>query len=241
MANQHGKRLDPEEILRRLPREGGDLFRGVSAWALDVPGLRRSVREDLQEGPGRILRRSVWDDPKQDSARLLIDVVECSSAAEAVKALLDRLEWNQLAVVPAGPQGLGIASFAHAEGAPPAVFFARANLSVSVASFARRAVPVVPIAMALDRRLVAEPAPGGPELRVEAEGGARGGPVLLRVVIPFQLVEESHVRYRARGGTLAIRDDQVVVISVAGAEVQVDVYAEEAGRPGGAGRVVIPR
>ena len=241
MTNQRGNRPEAEEILRRIPRDGGDLFRGVSAWSADVPAWRRSVREDLQEAPGRLLRRTVWDDPKDETARVVVDVVECPSAAEAVKALLDRLEWNQLAEVPAGPPGLGIASFAHPEGVPPAVFFVRANLCVSVASFARRAVPVVAVATALDRRLVAEPASGGPPLRVEAERGARGGPAVLHVVVPFPLGDEGHLRYRARGGTLEIRDDRVVVIPVPGAEVLVDVFAEEAGRAAGAGRVVIPQ
>jgi hypothetical protein len=102
-------------------------------------------------------------------------------------------------------------------------------------------VPVIPVATVLDRRLVAVPTAGGAPLRVEAERGTRGGPAVLRVVIPFRLGEEGHVRYRARGGTLEIRDDQVVVIPIAGAEVQVDIFAEEAGRVAGAGRVDIPQ
>jgi len=241
MANQRSKRPDVEEILRRISQDQGDVFRGAWAWAEDLPGWRRSVREDLQDAPGRRLRRTVWDDPEHESARVVVDVVECASAAEAVKTLLERLEWNQLAEVPAGPQGLGIASFSHPEGVPPAVFFARANLCVSVASFARRAVPVVPVATALDRRLVAEPALGGPPLRVEAERDARGGLAVLRVAVPFRLADEGHLRYRARGGTLEIRDDRVVVILVARAEVQVDVFAEESGRAAATGRVVIPQ
>lgn len=240
MANQRSKRPDVQDILRGIPQDQSDLFRGVVAWAEDLRGWRRSVREVLQDAPGRILRRTVWDEPDHESARVVVDVVECASAAEAVKALLERLEWNQLAEVPAGPQGLGIASFSHPEGVPPAVFFARANLCVSVASFARRAVPVVPVATALDRRLVAEPAVGGPPLRVEAERDARGG-LTLRVAVPFRLADEGHLRYRARGGTLEIRDDRVVVIQGARAEVQVDVFAEEAGRAAGTGRVVIPQ
>jgi len=241
MAKQRGNRPPAEEILRRIPRDEGDLFRGASAWGEDVPDWRRSVREELQEATGRRLRRTVWDDPKSESARLVVDVVECPSAAEAVRALLERLEWNQLAEVPAGPQGLGIASFAPPEGVPPEVMFARANLCVSVGSFARRAVAVLPVAAALDRRLVVTPMAGGAALRVEAERGGRGGLVVLRVVVPFRLGEEGHLRYRARGGTLEIREDQVVVIPVAGAEVQVEVFAEEAGRAAGAGSVVIPQ
>jgi hypothetical protein len=229
-----------EEILRQIPRGESDLFRGASAWAADVPDWRRSVREQLVEAPSLLLRRTVWDDPGSE-ARILIDVVECGSAAEAVRALFDKLEWNQLAELPAGPQELGVASFTHPEGVSPAVFFARANLCVSVVSFAQRAAAVLPVATALDRRLMAEPAVGGPPLRVEAERGARVGPAVLRVIVPFPLAEEGHLRYRARGGTLEIRDNQVVVIPVADAEVQVDVFAEEAGRAAGSGRVVIPQ
>ena len=243
MANRQGKRPDAEEILRRIPRDEGDLFRGASAWALDVPGWRRSVREELTETADRKLRRTVWDDPRDGSTRILVDVVECASAAGAVQALLDRLEWNQLAEVPAGPEGLGVASFAHPEGVPPAVFFARANLCVSVASFARRAAAVVPVASAIDRRLVAVPSSGGPSIGVEMGPGPRapGGPAELRVIVPFELGEEGHLRYRARGGTLEIRADKVVVIPVAGAQVQVDVFAEEPGRPAAAGRMILPQ
>jgi hypothetical protein len=241
MANRRGGRPDAEEILRRIPRDEGDLFRGASAWAQDLSGWRRSVREELQEAADRRVRRTVWDDPRGSSARILVDVVECPSAAGAVQALLDRLEWNQLVEVPAGPEGLGVASFAHPEGVPPAVFFARANLCVSVASFARRAAEVVPAASAIDRRLVAVPAAGGPSLGVELEPGPRGGPAELRVTVPFQLGEEGHLRYRARGGTLEIRADKVVLIPVPGAEVEVNVFAEEPGRAAGAGRMILPR
>jgi hypothetical protein len=243
MANRRGGRPDAEAILRRIPRDEGDLFRGASAWAQDLSGWRRSVREELQEAPERRLRRTVWDDPRDGSARILVDVVECGSAAAAVQALLDRLEWNQLAEVPAGPEGLGVASFAHPEAAPPAVFFARANLCVSVASFARRAAAVVPVAVAIDRRLLAAPAPGGPPIGVEMGPGPRapGGPAELRVTVPFQLSEEGHLRFRARGGTLEIRADRVVVVPAAGAEVQVEVFAEEPGRPAGTGRLILPR
>jgi hypothetical protein len=240
MANQRDTPPDAEAILQRNPRDEGDLFRGASAWAADLPDWRRSVREQLLEGAGRLLRRTVWDDPGSES-RILVDVVECVSAAEAVRALLDKLEWNELADVPAGPPGLGVASFAHPEGAPPAMFFARANLCVTVASFARSAAAVLPVATALDRRLMAEPTAGGPALRVDAERGAQGGPAVLRVAASFPLGEEAHFRYRARGGSLEIRNDEVVVVPTAGREVQVDVFVEEPGRAAGVGRVIIPQ
>jgi len=241
MANRRDRRPDAEAILRRIPRDQSELFRGASAWAQDLPGWRRSVREELREAPDRKLRRTVWDDLRDSSARILADVVECASATAAVQALLDRLEWNQLAEVPPGPEGLGIASFAHPPEAPPAVFFARANLCVSVASFARRAAEVVPVALAIDRRLQATPTPGGPPIRLEMAMRGPGGPAELRVTLPFQLGEEGHLRFRARGAALEISADQVVVVPEAGAERQVEVFAEEPGRPAGAGKMTLPR
>jgi hypothetical protein len=241
MANRQGKRPDVDELLRRIPQDGGDLFRGASAWAEDLPGWTRSVREVLQEAPARTLRRTVWDDPRSNEARIVIDVVECASAPEAMKGLLDRLEWNQLAELPEGPPGLGIASFAHPEGAPPAVFFVRANLCVSVASFARRAAAVLPAATVLDRRFGAQPVVGGPPLGLDAERGTRGEVVRLRPALPFRLGEEGHLRYRVRGGTLEVRDDEVVVIPAPGAEVRVELFAEESGRMAAVGTLVLPR
>lgn len=240
MANQRGRPYESDEIIKRIPVDHGDLFRGVVAWQEDVGAFRRTIRENLEETSDRIVRRTIWDDPEGNDARVAIDIVECSSATAAVAALMDRLEWNQLAVVPPGPRDLGVASFTHPKGAPPAIFFARDNLCISVLSFARRAVAVQGLAEALDRRLSRTPPAGGPSLPVE-RGAPDRGATPLRVSLPFPLAEEGYLRYRARGGTLAIRDDQVVAIPVGRAEMQVDVYAIEPGRPAAAGRVVVPQ
>jgi hypothetical protein len=187
------------------------------------------------------VRRSVWNDPKEPDARVVVDVVECASAALAVAALLERLDWNQLAEVPAGPPDLGLASFAHPEGVPPAVFFARANLCVTVASFARRSAAVIPVAQAVDRRLLREPDRQGPGLGVEAVRDPRGAsPPQVRVFLRYTMGEEGHLRFRATGGTLEIRNDEVAFLRAGGEEAAVEVFVEEAGRPTASGRVTIP-
>ena len=64
---------------------------------------------------------------------------------------------------------------------------------------------------------------------------------MVSVTVPFQLGEEGHLRFRARGGTLQIRDDRVVVTPLTAGEVRVEVFAEEPGRAAGVGRVLIPQ
>jgi hypothetical protein len=246
MASQDPRRTDAVEALRNVTLDEREIFRGVVPWPEDAGGWRRSSRETLPEPAERVVRRTVWDDPAGPDARLLVDVVECPSAREAVSALIDRLEWNELARLPQGPRDLGVASFVHPEGAPPAVFFARANLCVAVVSFARRPAPVLPVAGRLDRRLAAPPPtpPAAPRLPlVAAPAGAERREVVLSLGLPFPLAEDGYLRYVATGGTLEIRGGQVVVLPEAAAEareVRVDVHVVEPGREPSSGSVVVP-
>jgi hypothetical protein len=238
MAGPGRQRLDVEQILGRIPPGPSELFRGVVAWPGDVAGWRRASRETLAETPGRVVRRTVWDHPEGPDRRLAVDVIECASVRGAVEALADRLEWNELATLPEGPRGLGIAAFAHPEGVPPAVFFVRANLCVSVVSFARRSTPVVPVAERLDRRLATPPAAAPPTLHLEATRRFRGM-VTLAVRPSLSLVEDGYLRYEASGADLEVRDDDVVVIRRTPAPAQVQVFAIEPGREPLAGALVI--
>lgn len=240
MASHDLKRQAIVEFLRRAPLNGAELFRGVVPWAEDVGGWRRASRETLAETAGRVVRRTIWDDPQASDQRLVVDVIECVSAREAVTALADRLEWNELAQLPPGPAGLGVASFVHPDGVPPAVFFARANLCVSVVSFGRRATPALPTAERIDRRLTAPPPSAVSSLRLESARTRAGEPVALSLGLPFTLADDGYLRYVAAGGALEIRDDDVVVIPSAPAETRVSVYAIEPGRSPAAGTVVVP-
>jgi hypothetical protein len=238
------KGRDAQELLKRAVRDDSQLFTGVVAWQSDVNGWRRSSRETLAETPGRVVRRTVWDAPQGPDTRVVIDVVECASAHEALLALVDRLEWNELARLPDGPRDLGVASFVHPPEVPPAVFFARANLCICVVSFARRPVAVVPIAQRLERRLVAPPTVG--EARVLVEPVPRrkadaGVAFALLVAMPFPLVEDGYRRFTAEGASLEIRDGEVMATPTVGVSARVDVFVIEPGREPVTGTVVIPR
>jgi hypothetical protein len=136
-------------------------------------------------------------------------------------------------------------SFMHPNDVPPAVFFARANLCISVASFASRPAAVVPVAERIDRRLSASQPPARPEavtrLKLDVEPGRRAGePIALALTVPFPLVEDGYLRYSATGGSLEIRGDRVTLIQQAGAEARVDVAAIEPGREPTTGSLIIP-
>src|SRR5262245_37218596 len=118
-------------------RRGGLLLVGFKAWAAPVAGPR-AMRESL----GRGRTRAVWDDPQRAGARVALTVTEHDSAADALRTLAEELEANQLATLPAGPPDLGEVSFVHPAGVPPAVFFARANLTLWVTSYGKGDIDV---------------------------------------------------------------------------------------------------
>ena len=238
MIGRDPKRRPETQLLDDVSPDRSNLYRGVVAWADDVDGWRRSARETLDETPGRVLRRTVWDHPESPEQRLAVDVVECASGDDAIAALGDRLEWNELATLAVGPKGLGAAAFMHPKSAPPAVFFVRANLCISVVSFARRATPALPVAERIDQRLGAPPpSVDVSRLHLEREPAAHDATgVSLR--LPFPLAEDGYLRYTADGGTIEIRDDHVVVIP-SGPGAVVRVFVIEPGRAPVAGTLSI--
>jgi hypothetical protein len=199
-------------------RRGGLLLVDFKAWAAPVAIGPLSMRERLD----RWRTRAVWDDPQQAGVRVAVTVTEHLSAAQALQALAIELEANQLADLPPGPAGLGEVSFIHPAGVPPAVFFARANLTVWVMSFGNRPVEVVPIARVIDADLTSRPA------RVRAEG--------LEVAVTENVIrakvrfggDDAYLKVFAPGAELQKLDDAVVVVT--GDVAEVEVFALEPGR-----------
>ncbi|HVE71759.1 MAG TPA: hypothetical protein VNI54_10350 [Thermoanaerobaculia bacterium] len=135
-------------------REAAARVTGFQAWSVaQQPGLL-AMREQLDQNSSR----AVWD---LESGRIGVTVTEHASTAAALNALADDLEANQLAELPRGPEGLGEISFVHPPPAPPAVFFARANLTVAVYSFGREPVDVIGFAQRVDAEISAQTQGGG--------------------------------------------------------------------------------
>ncbi len=228
------ERYGIDEILHRIPEDRGEFFAGFLPWSEDVGEWRRSARETFAEKGGRTLLRTIWDNPEDRESRVLIDVMECVSAADAVEALADRLEANQLAEIPAGPEALGLGSFQHPESAPPALFYVHGNLAITVTSFGRKAVDVSNIARRLDEKLGERPASAESFLRayplIQVEPYAKqGDEVVLRLNLPARRREDSYLKVFVTGGTITWRVGQLVTQSKAAGQIEIEAFLVEPG------------
>jgi hypothetical protein len=239
------KRYRIDEILRRIPEDRGEFFAGFLPWAEDMAEWKRSARETFAEKGSRTLLRTIWDNPEDRESRVLIDVVECVSAADAVEALADRLEANQLAEIPGGPEALGLGSFQHPEFAPPALFYVHGNLAITVTSFGRKAVDVSDIASRLDTKLGERPTPAVSFLRaypmLQVEPYAKPGEVVLVLNLPARKREDSYLKVFVTGGTITRRDGLLVMHSKTAGQIEIEAFLVEPGSEGFAdsSRIVI--
>jgi len=223
-----------DEILQRIPEDRGEFFAEFLPWAEDVGEWKRSARETFAGKGNRTLRRTIWDNPDDRESRVLIDVVECVSAADAVEALADRLEANQLAEIPEGPPALGLGSFQHPELAPPALFYVHGNLAITVTSFGRKPVEVGNIAKRLDAKLGERPIPADTLLRaypmLQAQLHAKpGDEVVLRLNLPTRKREDSYLKVFVTGGTIARREGKLVTHSKAAGQIEIEAFLVEPG------------
>jgi len=220
---------DVRALRQRISEDRAELFLGFSPWPQDASGWSRSIKEKLTSAPGKSMRRTVWDSNDNRDARVLIDVIECPSAAGAIDALLEELAANQLALLPEGPPRLGIASFMHPEGVPPAVFFARGNLCIRVISFARDAVDVVLWAERLNERLSDEPHVERNRIVLESdrESARAGEEVPVFYTLPWALGEDGYLKFRVSGATLVAREGRLFLKASKRGDVQVRAYALE--------------
>jgi len=232
MSSYVDEHYDTEALRRRVPGERGEIFLGFIPWGDDFQGWLLAAREKLTEAPARPLDRSTWHHPQSRDLRVLVDVAECASAEDAVECLIGRLAGNQIAPLPSGPSGLGMASFMHPAGVPPAVFFAQGNLCISVVSLARESAEVLPWAERLHRRLAEVPAAhrAALNLRAEKTRGKPGDELPFTCTAPWDRTPESYFKLIAVGGTLSRRDGNLFVKPARAGQVEVEAYLFERGR-----------
>jgi hypothetical protein len=235
------KTYDVEALRRRVPADRAQFFVGFTPWPEDLDGWRRSARERHTEGPGRPLSRTIWDHPSSRDVRVLIDVAEASSQEDAIESLIGRLESNQLARLTEGPSDLGSAAFAHPEGVPPAVFFARGNVCVSVVSFGSRPADVLPIARRIDRRLDERPAAAraGLSMTSDRPQGRVDEPIALDYALTWTLGEDGYAKFFVAGATISRRDGRLFLRASRAGEVTVDAFIVERGRETYSARAVL--
>jgi hypothetical protein len=232
MPDENVLPYDAHALRQRISEDRAELFLGYIPWPQDALGWNRSLKEKLASAPGKYIRRTVWDSNDNRDLRALIDIIECSSATDAIDALLEELAGNQLARLPEGPPQLGFASFVHPDGVPPAVFFARGNLCIRVISFARGAVDVISWAGRLNERLSMVPSVERDFLVLETDRKSlrTGEEVAIFYTLPWTLGEEGYLKFLVSGGILVLREGRLFLKSSKRGEVRVRAFALEPGR-----------
>jgi hypothetical protein len=232
-------KYDVDALRKRIPEDRAEFFVNFSPWPEDCQNWERSVHEHFGEGTPRPLRRTVWDNPEDRQARMLIDVLELPSVHQAVDALAEALEWNQLVELPEGPSGLGYASFVHPEGVSPAAFFVQGNLFISVSSYASEHLDVMPWASRLTSRLLNRPSEERDTISLKAQRtvARTGEPLQVGYTLPWHLGDHGFIKIFAAGARLTREKAILLVTPARPGEVAIDVFAVEPGRETHAGHL----
>jgi hypothetical protein len=155
MNSSLNERYDLSELRKRASSYDGPLLVATALAQWRPEGWRLSLSEQFQEDT-RLISRNTYDRSDQSVTlsagsknnkpmrRVRVEVVYCGSATDAMEALIDSLDYNQLAQLQPGPAGPWIASFVQTEPAPPALSFMLSNLLVTISSIGTIAEPVVP-------------------------------------------------------------------------------------------------
>jgi hypothetical protein len=125
------------------PRGPGLPVHAFKAWQGPQPNGVLAIAEQLSGNSSR----AAWD---VSPGRIALTATELPTFHDALQALADELEANQLAAVPPGPPDLGELSFMHPSGVAPAVFFVRNNLLLAVYSLGREDLDVIAFAYRVD-------------------------------------------------------------------------------------------
>lgn len=145
--------IDVEALRRRLPTRDASRPPEGARTGAEAEGWLALGGREIAAGAGRRATREEWRSPEHPDESLAIELVRCDSPEDALAALLERLDQDELAEIPPGPSELGHVSFAHPEGVPPAVYFVRGSVFVAVMSAGPRAAPALAWARRIDARL----------------------------------------------------------------------------------------
>ena len=223
---------DAEALRRRIPEDRSELYLGFSPWEEDLAGWTPALRERFDTTSERPILRTVWDDPKDSEARVLVEVATRISAEDAVDALVDLLSWNQLASLPEGPANLGHVSFVYPEDSPTTLYFVRGNVCITVVSYGRVPVPVLPMAKNIDNRLAEFPSVERNTIVMESKvaKASVGEPVVVDFKLPWRLGDDGFVKISTTAGRLRVEKGQMVFRGTKRGSTQIEVLALEPGR-----------
>ena len=227
MAQDIRSIYNAKDLIAGLPSDRGELFIAYTA-AIGPDRWRERFRQSLSERPGRIISRSIWERTDQPDLSVVLDVIECASAVDAIDELMERLAENQLAELDQGPDVLGPAAFVHPKEAPPALFFARANLVISIVSQGRvKSLVDTWMRLILDD-LDHEPKSAQPGIQFESGDKTDTGAMVLSYRTPWKLGPGGWFKFISEGATLERGDGPAELLL--GQALKLRAWAQEQGR-----------
>jgi hypothetical protein len=220
---------DAKALLATIPADRAELFIGYSASAGSI-GWRERHRTQMQERADRPVSRSIWTRGTEESSSVVIDIAECASSAEAIDELMERLDENELARLEPGPRGLGPAAFAHPRGIPAALFFARANLTISIVSQGTDTRAIDAWVAAISAELEVDARDGPTRLDI-SRGDTADGRVTMRYRLPWQPGPTTWFKFVSVGTTIARgRGAGELLLGASSGKVSLRAWAIEPGR-----------
>ncbi|MHC4165584.1 MAG: hypothetical protein ACYSWQ_01350 [Planctomycetota bacterium] len=189
-----------EEILASIPSDRGELFIGYRP-AAEPHKWREQFHQRLERQPGRHLSRSVFEIPGSAEGSVVVEVAECASARDAVEDLMETLAENQAAALDPGPESLRPAAFQHPEQAPAGLFFARANLRISIMSQSKASDRVDEWLGVIQRDLDLAPGDARDSLEIRS-GDTREDAARLNYKLPWKVGPEGWLKFISKGAPI---------------------------------------
>jgi hypothetical protein len=221
---------EAKALLATIPNDRAELFIGYSVPAVGS-GWREGHRAQMRQRADRPISRSIWTRGTEETSSVVIDIAECASSAEAIDELMERLDENELARLDPGPPGLGHAAFAHPRGVPAALFFARANLTISIVSKGTDSRSIDDWVAAISAELEVEARDGPTRLEISRGDSAPDGRITLRYRLPWQPGPTTWFKFVSVGTTIARgRGAGELLLGAASGKVSLRAWAVEPGR-----------
>jgi hypothetical protein len=217
------------EILASIPSDSGELFIGYRPTA-EPDKWREKFHQTLERRPGRHLSRSVFEIAGSTEGSVVVEVAECASARDAVEDLMETLAENQAAVLEPGPKSLQPAAFRHPEQAPAVLFFARANLRISIMSQSKSSDSVDEWLGLIQQDLDLAPSDARDSLEIRSVD-TQDDAVRLNYMLPWKVGSKGWVKFVSKGAPIERGEKPgELVLGPYKAEVAVQGWVLERGR-----------
>jgi hypothetical protein len=224
---------DLKKMKSSLPYDYSEFFMDFMPWQDDMKPWRTLHKENLEESKNFPVIRTKWGIPNILNEKVLIDITECLSESEAIATLIDVLRWNQLTHLVEHNLDKDQIAFCHPDDVPPAIFYAHANLVVSIASFGKEPVKVIHIANNINKRLNDSPSLKQKDISLKVTlkvKEVKEKEFNLEYSLPYVCGEEGYLKFIVKGGILSKRNGKLFIKVIKKGKMKIEAYQLESVR-----------